>query len=203
MAEDAPIDPAHQKQRLRAALRTARQAIPAAARLLAGEAVAERLWTLPALSAAGPIAGYWAVGGELPLHAVLARLGPGHRYCLPRLSGDRRLHFSAWRPGQPLVCNRHGIPEPAAEAAAALAPEQLAVVLLPLLGFDRSGHRLGQGGGWYDRSFAFRRRAPAPPLLVGIGYACQELPRVPRDDWDLRLDYIVTEQELIDPCATG
>lgn len=199
-AEDALIDPVIEKQRLRAALKAARQAIPAAERLRAGEAAADRLWALPALPAAAPIAGYWATGGELPLHAVLARLGPDGGYCLPRLADDRRLRFAPWRPGQPLHCNRYGIPEPAAEETAALAPEQLAVVLLPLLGFDRGGHRLGQGGGWYDRSFAFRRHAPAPPLLVGIGYACQELPRVPREDWDLRLDYIVTERELIRAC---
>jgi 5-formyltetrahydrofolate cyclo-ligase len=98
-----------------------------------------------------------------------------------------------------IATNRLGIPEPA-DTDASLAPDALDVVLVPLLGFDRRGHRLGFGGGYYDRSFAFLRdvERPAKPLLVGIGYALQEVERVPHEDWDVPLDYVATERELID-----
>jgi 5-formyltetrahydrofolate cyclo-ligase len=71
---------------------------------------------------------------------------------------------------------------------------------VPLLGFDRHGHRLGFGGGYYDRSFAFLRdlERPSKPLLVGIGYASQEIDSLAPEDWDVRLDYVATERELID-----
>jgi 5-formyltetrahydrofolate cyclo-ligase len=67
-----------------------------------------------------------------------------------------------------------------------------AMLLVPLLGFDRRGGRLGYGGGFYDRTLA-RLRAAGPVLAVGVGFAAQELPLVPRDRFDQRLDWLVTE----------
>jgi 5-formyltetrahydrofolate cyclo-ligase len=67
-------------------------------------------------------------------------------------------------------------------------------VLLPLLGFDAAGTRLGMGGGYYDRSFAFRQGRAAPPLLVGVGFACQELPALAPEPWDVPLDALLTER---------
>ena len=70
---------------------------------------------------------------------------------------------------------------------------------VPLLGFDRAGNRLGQGGGFYDRSFDFLlRREAATPLLLGIGFACQELPTLAREAWDVPLAAVMTEDGLID-----
>ena len=101
----------------------------------------------------------------------------GQVWYLPVIDAQRHLRFAPWRAGVAIETNRFGIPEPACAAADLLAPQQLDVVLLPLLGFDRSGHRLGIGGGYYDRSFAFLRdrRGVAQPLLVGVGYASQEV----------------------------
>ena len=73
----------------------------------------------------------------------------------------------------------------------------MAVILLPLLGFTRSGQRLGMGGGYYDRSLAFRIEQAAPPLLIGVGYAFQELDCLPGEAWDVTLDAVVTEREFI------
>ena len=75
---------------------------------------------------------------------------------------------------------------------------------MPLLGFDRAGGRLGYGGGYYDTTFAaLRERSDtASPVLVGIGYAAQELERIVPAAWDVRLDYVATERELID-CHAG
>jgi 5-formyltetrahydrofolate cyclo-ligase len=70
------------------------------------------------------------------------------------------------------------------------------VVLVPLLAFDREGYRLGYGGGFYDRTL-MALRAAGPVLAVGLAYAAQEVPAVPRDANDRRLDWIVTEAEAI------
>jgi len=181
---------------LRDRLRALRISIPAVARIAAAEAVAKQLLELPALQSATTVAGYWAIGGELPLHGLMARLPSRARYCLPMLQPDRTLRFAAWQTGDAIATNRYGIPEPQ-QATPALAPDALDVVLLPLLGFTRNGHRIGTGGGWYDRTFAFRHAAPAPPLLIGIGFACQQIDGHAARDWDVPLDAIVTEREVI------
>ena len=90
------------------------------------------------------------------------------------------------------------------EVAAQLAPHALDIVLVPLLAFDRRGTRLGSGGGYYDRSFAFLHGQARPhrPLLVGVGYAFQEVESLPAAAWDVALDYIATDAELIDCRST-
>ncbi len=172
-------------------------AIDTRTRIASAMAVASTLLALPEVTRARQVAGYWAVRGELPLLGVVTRLPADSHYCLPVLHPTGSLRFAPWQPGAPILSNRFGIPEPA-NGTQALAPEQLDVVLMPLLGFTRAGDRLGTGGGWYDRSFAFRKLAPAPPLLVGVGFACQELDHdwIPQP-WDVPLDAIVTERELI------
>lgn len=177
------------RQRLRDRLRARRKALDARTRMAAAEAVAAAL--RPSLG--GHVAGYWAVDGELPLLGLLR--GPASFiYCLPVLQPGRRLRFGPWQPGQPLVRNRYGIPEPDLPPQALLEPEQMDHVLLPLTGFDDRGHRLGMGGGYYDRSFAFRRASAPPPRLIGIGYACQRVEALPVAEWDVPLDLVVTEQ---------
>lgn len=198
MAEDATFPQAAESRRaLRRELKQRRLALDARARIAAAERLAEQLAALPALSRRGYVGGYWAVAGEMSLHAVMPRLADGVVYCLPRLTLDDRLRFAPWRPGDPLVPNRYGIPEPDLEPDSFLKPADLSVVLLPLVGFDRCGNRLGMGAGYYDRSFAFRRAGTPPPLLVGIGYGFQEVPRLDACSWDVPLDLIATERELI------
>ncbi len=181
---------------LRDRLREQRRALPAADRVRAATGLARTLSTLPELPQARRVAGYWAVDGELSLHVLLAGV-LGDRYCLPCIQPDRSLRFAPWWVGEPLQPNRFGIPEPA--DVEPLAPEQLDVVLLPLVGFDRRGNRLGSGAGFYDRSFAFLReqQRPTRPLLVGVAYAFQEVDALPVEPWDVPLDYVATGQELI------
>jgi len=146
------------------------------------------------------IAGYWAVAGEMPLHAAYASLrSREQQYFLPLITAANDLQFAAWRAGTDVQANRYGIPEPAAPVDSRLAPADLDVVLVPLLGFDRGGNRLGSGAGFYDRSFAFLRDAqrPARPVLVGIGYHFQEVPQIGAEAWDVALDFVATDRELI------
>ena len=96
------------------------------------------------------------------------------------------------------MTNRFGIPEPDLSADSLLAPAEMALVVVPLLGFTRSGQRLGMGGGFYDRTFAFRRERAAPPWLVGAAYSFQELEQLKTEAWDVPMDAVVTEKELIE-----
>ncbi|MBP3974828.1 5-formyltetrahydrofolate cyclo-ligase [Pseudoxanthomonas spadix] len=181
---------------LRRDLRQRRRALPPAQRIAAAEALAQRLLALPFLPASGHVAGYWAMDGEIGLHAFQLRLPAGLVYCLPVLHGEE-LRFAPWRAGDGLVTNRFGIPEPDVAPSSALAPEQMALVVMPLVGFDDQGHRLGMGGGWYDRSFALRIAAPAPPWLVGVGFEVQRTSALDVQDWDVRPDAICTESDTL------
>ena len=179
---------------LRQQLRAQRRSLPASQRLAAADALAERLLALPFAPQTGAVAGYWAMDGEIALHLPRWQLNlpDGVRYCLPVLDG-RVLRFAPWQPGQGLVSNRYGIPEPDVDRADTLAPEQMTLVLMPLTGFDAACRRLGMGGGWYDRSFAFRHRQAPPPWLVGVGFAMQQVAALPTESWDVAVDAICTE----------
>ncbi|MFC3129704.1 5-formyltetrahydrofolate cyclo-ligase [Coralloluteibacterium stylophorae] len=187
---------------LRRRLRAERSALAAPARMQAAEAVAAQLRAHPAFATSGYIAGYWAIGGELPLHAVLATLPEGCVYCLPKLHPDGHLVFAPWRFGDALVSNRFGIPEPDVDPSSCLDAELLMAALVPVVGFDRSGTRLGTGGGWYDRSFAFRHERPAPPWLIGVAYGFQEVDGLVAETWDVPLDAVATPEALIVTGAT-
>jgi len=188
---------------LRTTSRARRAALTAGERILASQALVTSLERIPEFLTDRRIAGYWAVSGELPLAALIQGLRERDQtYHLPIVGADRQLMFAPWRPGAEIAMNRYGIPEPVVPTAELLAPAAMDLVLLPVLGFDRRGLRLGAGGGYYDRSFDFLlgRDAPRRPLLVGIAYAMQEVPVIEAMPWDVRLDYVATEDGLID-CA--
>jgi 5-formyltetrahydrofolate cyclo-ligase len=174
-----------------------RNALSAAQRMHAAESVAQHLLSSNFIQQhSGYIAGYWAVRGELPLHVLQMRLPKHWIWCLPIVLPEGELRFAPWKAGDPLVSNAFGIPEPDLAPHSWLMPEEMHAVLLPLTGFDSDGNRLGTGGGYYDRSFAFRQRQAAPPKLIGAAYARQEVSSIPHEDWDVRLDAVLTEQGL-------
>lgn len=174
-------------------LRQRRRELPAPQRIAAANGLAEQLAALPFLPASGYVSGYWAMDGEIALHTWQLRLPRGLVYCLPVLQPGDRLGFAPWRPGDALVTNRFGIPEPDVDPASALSADAMALVVMPLVGFDAHGNRLGMGGGWYDRSFGFRRERAAPPWLVGVGFDTQRVEALPTQPWDVRPDAICTE----------
>ena len=178
---------------LRRELRQRRRDLPASVRIAAANTLADRLLALPFLPSSGHVAGYWAMDGEIGLHAFQLRLPPTLTYCLPLLHADKTLRFAPWRAGAPLVTTRVGIPEPDIDPDDALPASEMAMLVLPLVGFDARGARLGMGGGWYDRSLAFRHARPAPPWLVGAGFALQQVETLPLEAWDVRLDAVCSE----------
>lgn len=186
-------DTAVRRRTVREQLRLSRRKISAPQRIAGAEALAAQLLALPLAPQSGYMAGYWAMDGEIALHAWQLKLPERCVYCLPVLVADTGLMFAPWRSGDALVTNRFGIPEPDLCTGSLLAADQMAMVVLPLVGFDRRGHRLGMGGGWYDRSFAFRQQRPAPPLLVGAAFEVQRVEALDPQPWDVALDAVCTE----------
>lgn len=198
---ESTLSPADSRAALRRDLRARRAALSPRERLAAAEGVVAQLERIPEFLTDRRIAGYWATGGELPLLGLMPGLrARGQQYHLPVVGADKRLHFAPWRPGIEVVPNRYGIPEPVCAETELRRPHDIELVLVPLLGFDRRGWRLGFGGGYYDRSFAFLRdrEEVGRPVLVGVGYALQEVDAIEAMPWDVRLDYVATEGELID-----
>lgn len=184
---------------LRAALRERRRQTSVPERIAAAAKVAEQLATLPEWQTDERIGGYWALPGELPLNlAAAACARAGKTWHLPVVGGDSRLSFVAHSAGDAVAPNRYGIPEPV--GGVQVAPESLQLVLVPLVAFDRQGNRLGSGAGYYDRSFAFLREGERPrePLLVGVAFGFQEVEALAAEPWDVKLDLVITERELIE-----
>ena len=184
---------------LRRDLRARRRRLSAPQRIAAADALAARLLTLPFAPASGYVAGYWAMDGEIALHMWQLRLPEGCRYCLPVLHDDDTLRFAPWRPGDALASNRFGIPEPDVAPSSLLAAADMALIVMPLVGFDLRGARLGMGGGWYDRTLAFRRERAAPPWLVGAAFDEQRVDALETADWDVTPDAICTPTATVRP----
>ncbi len=184
----------------RARARTARRALVDAQRVAAAATLPATLASLPEWSNARRIGCYSAVASEISLKPVIdAELARGRPVYLPHVEHTApQMHFAPWRGNVKLLMpNRFGIAEPLVDAAELVGANALDVILLPLVGFDRHGLRLGSGAGYYDRALSFRRNRAPPPLLVGIAFACQEVPPIPAAPWDVPLDAIATERELI------
>jgi 5-formyltetrahydrofolate cyclo-ligase len=145
------------------------------------------------------IAVYVPVNGEMDPRPLMDQLwNMGKTLYLPVLVGfsKRKLWFSGYTPGEPLVRNRFGIPEPERIHGRRIRSVALDLVLLPLVAFDAMGHRLGMGGGYYDRCFSFthKRRHWHKPRLMGLAYEFQRLPLIKPEPWDVPLDAVATEQ---------
>jgi len=161
-------------------------------------AIARSLWQLPVLRRARRIAAYQAFGGEIDCAPLIEQArAAGRELFLPTLHRGA-LRFAPFTPDGSLTKNRFGIEEPAIALAHQRAGLFLDVVLTPLVAFDLSGNRLGMGGGYYDRSFAFRRQQHAwrRPLLIGLAHEFQLIETLHAEAWDIPLDIAVTETRV-------
>lgn len=162
----------------------------------AAPSVMERVLSDVPVPAGAIVSGYWPIGSELDVLPLLRRFSEvGHVCALPVGEGrGRPLRFRAWRPDTAMVEAEYGIMVPAPDGPW-VTPS---VLLVPLLAFDRAGYRLGYGAGYYDRTLA-ELRAERPVLAVGVAFAAQEMDAVPRDCYDQRLDWIVTDRFSLNP----
>ena len=180
------------KVQLRNELRQRRQALSPGAQLAAAQAAVTFIQQLPDWPGAQRIALYLAADGEIDT-TELAALGrsQGKQLFLPVIEQDDHLSFAAWLPDSPLAANRYGIPEPP-EDAKRCATNTLDIIFLPLVGWDLQGGRLGMGGGFYDRTLA----GVSGPVLVGLAHSVQQVDCIPREDWDIPLNFIATDTAL-------
>jgi 5-formyltetrahydrofolate cyclo-ligase len=182
-------------------LRSRRRTLDARERARRSQALSRQLSRQPLFRTATRIAAYLPQDGEvetLPLIELCWALGK--RVYLPVLVPfvENRLWFARYRPDTRLVRNRFGIAEPEAVHRERIEAHALDLVLAPLVGFDCRGNRLGMGGGFYDRSFAFLlgRKRWRKPQLVGLAYDFQELPALPPRPWDVPLAAVATDTEF-------
>ncbi len=183
---------------LRRALRERRRRLDPATRAHLSSQVCRTLAATGAFRRARRLAIYLAKGGEVDLSPLVSRAWQAGKRCyLPALERGR-LRFLPYAADTPLRPNRYGIAEPVVAARRHAPPATLDLVVLPLVGFDRSGHRLGMGGGYYDRTFAFqgRRLRWRRPLLIGAAYGFQRVPELAVNPWDVPLDAVATEEGL-------
>ncbi len=140
------------------------------------------------------VAIFWSIADEIdtePLRLILAALDI--EIGLPRIvEKGEPLIFHRWQPADELVGGPLGVQEPSASALS-FSPD---VIIVPLLGFDNDGYRLGYGGGFYDRTLRLLRQGPRHPLSIGFAFDCQRLDRVPRESQDEPVDFVVTDAQI-------
>lgn len=187
---------------LRRSLRALRRSLSRVQRQRLSRAIIANLKRTRLFRCARRIACYLPNDGEADLTPLIDQLGDLGKQCfLPVLDPlrPRRLWFAPYVIGDPLVANRYGIPEPAIAAGAYLPAWHLDLILTPLVAFDAAAHRLGMGGGYYDRTLAFRRLRHHwhRPRLLGIAYACQQVDTLPQRPWDIPLNGVVTDSDTL------
>lgn len=182
-------DPAQSKAELRATALAQRNALAAEERAAKSARISGHLAALLFEETPAILAGYWPIGSEADIRAALRGLAEAEvQLALPVVVGGRVI-FREWAPGWPLYPAGFGSMGPPPEAETRV-PDTL---IVPVVGFDKAGHRLGYGKGFYDRAIAELRGNGGKPRLVGVAFAAQEVPSIPDEPHDIRLDDLVTE----------
>lgn len=187
------------KAEMRNAALARRAAIAPAAAQAAAQAIVARGLALARRASQPAVALYLPMRGEfdcLPLLDALTHAG--FATALPAIGGrGRPLAFRLWRSGEPLGQGPFGVREPLPDSP----PAHPAVIFAPLAAFDRAGHRIGYGGGFYDVTLEALRAQQGHGLIVaGLAFAVQECPKIPAEPHDQQLDFVLTENETIN-CA--
>jgi 5-formyltetrahydrofolate cyclo-ligase len=189
-----PAQPAVVKEVLRREAIARRDALPAAERAKAAATIAARPFPI-AVAPGAIVSGFSPLKSEInPVLLMRALADAGATLALPVVAGKGKpLVMRAWAFGEPLASGVWGIREPKPEAPA-VEPD---ILIVPLLAFDRRGHRIGYGAGYYDMTIA-ALRARKQVTAIGIAFAAQEIDAVPNTPRDARLDLVLTEREVID-----
>ncbi len=172
-------------------VRAARRRLSQADRNSANAAIVSHVRSLPTFRAARRVAIFFAFDGEPDL-SPLIRFNQRKEFFAPVIT-PTEMHFAAVGPRTNLEANSYGIPEP--QPPELIDPRSLDLVLTPLVAFDRHGNRMGVGGGYYDRCFAFlsQRQHWFKPKLVGTAYSMQRFDRIEANPWDIPLWGAITE----------
>jgi len=194
MTESTVESLSDKKAELRREAMARRDALSPEARQAAAEAIAARKFPL-AIAPGVIVSGFMPLKSEInPLPLMRKLAGQGARLALPVVAGrGKPLVMREWVFSELLIAGVWGIREPQPEAAV-VDPD---ILLVPLLAFDRAGHRIGYGAGYYDLTLA-QLRARKLVIAAGLAFAIQEIAAIPATPRDARLDLVLTEREVID-----
>ncbi|MEK6788882.1 MAG: 5-formyltetrahydrofolate cyclo-ligase [Pseudomonadota bacterium] len=196
--ESLPASELQHRKQLRTTLRQRRRALTPQQQQQAAQKLSRKLQKLPQLKHAQNIAAYVASDGEIDPSVFLAWAQQrGKTIWLPVVCDDHPLHplglrfvvapmpkqRGGWRR------NRYGIAEPRSRRQ--IAPGKLDLLLLPLVGFDHQGNRLGMGGGYYDRLLHALEKTPRHPQYIGLAHRCQSVPQLASASWDKPVDRVI------------
>lgn len=185
---------------IRNRIRASRRALDPEVRLAKSVEICNRLAELDSFKSARHVAAYLAFDGEAdPMELMTAAVDQGKEVYLPIIVGKSKpLAFAPWTPSTKMVKNRFDILEPKVEQAKLIAAEELDLVVCPLVAFDDNRNRIGVGGGFYDRTFAFLNEPghDREVRLVGFAFELQKLDSIEQQTWDVRLDAVVTESRI-------
>ena len=180
------------KARLRAEALARREALDPEARGLGSLGVAETAAGIEALFPASIVGAFWPIRSEIDPRPLIDRLfARGQRVALPKVT-KQGLVFREWRKGERLVQGGFGLSEPRDD----LPPLDPTALIVPLAAFDRRGHRIGYGAGYYDQAIE-RLSRDGPVLTIGVAFSVQEIDEVPAEPHDRPLDHLVTETGLV------
>lgn len=183
------------KRDVRRRMLAIRDAMPERERSRVGAAIAKRFLALPEVEGASTVLGFWSFGSELPTGPIIDALcARGTHVALPRIVAGE-LEARAFRPGDDVTATSFGAYEPA--GGALVHPDEIDVVAVPAVAFDRACRRIGYGGGFYDR---FLPTLHPDSVRIGIGYGVQlmaEGESLPASHFDLMVDLVITESEIV------
>ena len=183
------------RKQLRQAMRQRRRALSPRQQKQASQQLYRQLCTQPVFQRAKHIALYLANDGEIDPVEIGKQAEKQNKHCyLPVLAPDNHLWFKRYRRGDKLINNRFDIPEP--QGNSIRRSSTLDLVLMPLVAFDPYGGRLGMGGGFYDRSFAWLKQRPKlrQPKLIGLAHHFQQVEQLDLAAWDIPLHGIATDK---------
>jgi 5-formyltetrahydrofolate cyclo-ligase len=183
-----------EKQQLRQKIRTKRAQLTPEFRQQTANKIANIITKKYIYQKSKYIAAYIAVNGEVNPLPLMQHAWAENKTCyLPILTKEHKLLFAKYETNDPLINNRYNIPEP--QPNNLIDPQDLDIVITPLVAFDKDNNRLGTGAGYYDRTFSFIKKSKNhKPYLIGIAYEFQKVTVLSPDPWDVPLDLIVTEQ---------
>lgn len=183
-------------QQLRTRIRQQREALGRDAILQAAGLMAKHLFNADEFIKARHIAHYLAVKGEADPAPLVTSTMDSKTFYLPVIHNQDKVGLNFVRADDTTTykANRYGIPEPVHQPGEEIKPQQLDLIITPLVAFDNHGNRIGMGGGFYDRTFAFKRdNQSQKPFLIGYAYDFQRTDNISPEPWDVALDGIVTE----------
>ena len=195
------------KKQIRNKMRRRRQNLSSQMRMMLAKQFTEHFVQSPLFKSSKRIACYMPNDGELDLQYVIRQIWKMNKTCyLPILSDNKfqKLLFAPFEQHTELKKNKYGIPEPIISSREATQVQNLDLVLIPLVAFDRDGNRIGMGGGFYDKTLSFmnQRKVWLKPNIYGVAYEFQQVSPIKKDPWDIPMHGVLSEIKQYDMAIT-